>query len=693
LSKQDLLLEIGTEEIPAASVVVGSNQLRERAMVLLNRYRLGFEDIVTYGAPRRLALLVRGLDEHQSRMVHEIKGPAKRAAFTEDGTPTKAAEGFAKSQGVSVDSLEVRSIEGGEYVFAVREEEGRATTAILETILPELILSLSFPKAMRWGDGEIRFVRPIRWIVALFGEDIVPFTVGDVASGNASMGHRLLANHPVVIEKPTDYLTDLKVNSVIADQGERAALIREGIERTVQDTGGRAVVHQHTFDEVLELTEYPHAIRASFSQEFAELPREVLVTAMEKHQRYFPIEDASGKLLPNFIVINNGNPEFTDIIRKGHERVIRARLADAKYFFEADSSKPLESSVDRLTGVTFQVRLGTVYQKTQRNVKLAGEIAENLGLSVQEIEHVKRAAYLCKADLMTEMVFEFPELQGVMGRYYALVSGEPDDVAVAIFEHYLPRSAGDILPQTVAGQIVSIADKLDSIAGIIAAGLIPTGSEDPYALRRQSYGIVSIVLEHDLKIPIKAMIELALGLYAEQGVKFDFAATSDLVEDFIRGRLRAYLLAQGLPIDVVEAVSVFSIDDMVDIRTRAEAIAAKLASPEIVDVLAAYTRVKNLAKLELGTNVDENLLQEEAEKKLYESLLGVDSDIEKAGRDYALGIDILARLRGLVDTFFDEVLVMAEDEAIKNNRLRLLNYAKAMFQRVADFSQINPPAV
>lgn len=694
MSKKDLLLEIGTEEIPAASVIIGMDQLRERAGALFGKYRLEFDGMKTYGAPRRLTLLVEGLDERQAKAVHEVKGPAKKVAYTEDGQPSKAAMGFAKSQGVPVESLEVRTIDGGEYVFAIKEEEGREAEEILAAILPELILSLSFPKAMRWGDGDIRFVRPIRWIVALFGESVIPFSVDGVESGRDSMGHRLLANHPVPVAKPTDYLDALEANNVIVDQVKRAEMIRVGIQDAVKDTGGRAVVHEQTFDEVLELVEYPHAIRGSFSSEFTALPRDVLVTAMEAHQRYFPVEDTEGHLLPNFIVINNGNPDFTSLIQKGHERVIRARLSDAKFFFESDSSLPLDTYIEKLHGVTFQVKLGSVYQKIQRDVRISEEIAKSLGSSPTEVDHAVRAAYLCKADLVTEMVGEFPTLQGVMGMEYARVSGEPEEVATAVFEHYLPRSAGDILPETTTGRIVSIADKLDSIAGILAAGLIPTGSEDPYALRRQAYGIVSIILENDMDISMRAIIDLALDLYKGQGVEFDLATTAEITEDFIRGRLRAYLLGKELPLDVVEAVGGRSIDDMVDIRRRGEALAAKLDTPEMADLLVAFTRCKNLARPELGIEVNAGLFQEPAEKELYETLVEVDMELSKelsqTGDNYQSAIDVLARLRGPVDKFFDEVLVMAKEEDIKINRIRLLNYCMDCFSRVADFSKLNP---
>ncbi|MBE0447789.1 MAG: glycine--tRNA ligase subunit beta [Actinobacteria bacterium] len=691
MSKRDLLLEIGTEEIPAASVVIGNEQLKERAELLFNRHRLGFDDIKTYGAPRRLTLLATGLDEKQAKVVYEVRGPAKKVAYTADGQPTKAAIGFAKSQGVEVESLITKIHEGREYVFAIKEEEGREAIDILVTILPEFILSLSFPKAMRWGDGEVRFVRPIRWIVALFGDEVIPFTLDGITSDRHSMGHRFLADNPILIKKPGDYLDTLEKSKVIADQERRSSIIKSEIENAVEDTGGRAVIHEHTFDEVLQLVEYPHAIRGSFSNEFVSLPRDVLVTAMESHQRYFPVEDAGGKLLPNFVVVHNGNPGLTELIQKGHERVIRARLADAKFFFESDSLKPLESYVDKLKGVIFQSKLGTVYQKTRRLVKLSDKIARNLGLAQHEVDHAVRAAYLSKADLVTGMVGEFPTLQGVMGREYALVSGEPEQVAIGIFEHYLPRSAGDILPRTITGQVVSIADKLDLIIGILAVGLIPTGSEDPYALRRQAYGIVSIVLENNVNIAMGKLIESALNLYRDQGVEFDFAITIGLVEDFIRGRLRAYLLARQLPADVIEAAADRPIDDMIDIRKRAEALNEKLDSKEMGDALVAFTRCKNLAKLELGTQLNTNLLQEEAEKELYANLIGIDNDIERADGDYLLSIDILARLRGPVDRFFDEVLVMAKDEAIKNNRIRLLNYCVNVFRKVADFSYISPP--
>jgi len=362
----------------------------------------------------------------------------------------------------------------------------------LITLLPELILSLAFPKAMRWGDSDTRFVRPIRWLVALFGDEVIPFEINGVKSGQDSWGHRLLVNSRVRIDSPMGYLEALEKNKVIANQDVRADMIREGIALAVKGLNGHAMVHEHTFDEVLMLTEYPHAILGSFPVEFASLPREVPITAMEAHQRYFPIEDENGCLLPNFIVINNGNPEEAELIKQGHERVIKARLADAKFFFDSDRSKPLELFVDKLKEVTFQAKLGTVYQKMERVQHISEDLARRFGLDAGETGLVMAAARFCKADLMTEMVYEFPNLQGIMGCEYAKASGESQTVSVAIFEHYLPRHTGDIMPQTVTGQIVSIADKIDSICGIIAAGLIPTGSEDPYALRRQAH--VSLLL-------------------------------------------------------------------------------------------------------------------------------------------------------------------------------------------------------
>ncbi|MDP2210695.1 MAG: glycine--tRNA ligase subunit beta [Candidatus Aquicultor sp.] len=689
MSKHDLLLEIGTEEIPAAAVVIGKDQLKEKAEALLKRHRLNFDIMNAFGSPRRLAIMAVGLDEKQETVTIEAKGPAKKAAFTDDGQPTKAAIGFAKSQGVDVESLTVKSVEGGEYVFAVKEEEGRNAVEIFREILPELIKSLSFPKAMRWGDGDMKFVRPIRWILALFGAQAIEFDVAGIAAGKLSMGHRQRAENPVTVEAPCDYFEMLFNNFVIVDQEKRALLVREEIESAVRTIGGRAVIHQHTFDEVVELVEFPHAVVGSFASDFVSLPRDVLVTAMESHQRYFPVEDADGALLPNFIVIHNGDPKFTDIIQKGHERVIRARLSDAKYFFEADSAKPLESYVEKLNGVVFQVKLGTVYQKTQRVVKLAEEIAKSLALAPDEMGYAVRAAYLCKADLVTEMVGEFPTLQGAMGRDYAQVSGEPPAVATAIFEHYLPRSAGDSLPATVSGQVVSISDKLDAVAGILAAGLIPTGSEDPYALRRQAHGIVSIILENDLDISMDSLIELALKLYADQGIDFDVEATHELIDEFFRARVRAYLQGRELSPDIVEAVTSGSIDDIVDIMRRAQALQSKHKSDELEDVLVAFIRCKNLGRVELGTAVDDNLFIEDAEKALYVSAVKIDRDVEQAGRDYAAAIGLLAGLRPAVDRFFDDVLVMADDEGVKDNRIRLLNLCYNTYRRVADFAFIS----
>ncbi len=691
---KDLVFEIGTEEMPAKAVDLGIKQLRENAQKLLDEGRLSYKKIKTMGTPRRLVLLVSGLAGRQDELIQEVKGPAKKVAYTDNGEPTAAALGFAESQGVAVDALVVKRVSQGEYIFALVKEKGLATAEVLEELLPRLTLSIAFPKTMRWNNGEIQFVRPIRWLLALFGGSIVKFALNELDSGSITWGHRFLTKNPIKVESSSAYMKAMLNGKVLVDNIERAKEIRKQAERVANQVGGRAVIHPQTFAEVVQLVEYPHVISGSFSKEYVKLPRDVLITSLESHQRYFPIEGQDGSLLPFFIVVHNGDVKHNELIRRGHERVLRARLADAKFFFEEDQKEPLVKKVEKLKGVIFQEKLGTVFEKIQRVEKVVGVIAQQLSVQEGVLENTKRAAFLSKADLVTEMVVEFPTLQGVMGREYALLSGEKKTVAQAIFEHYLPRFANDCLPQSPEGKILSLADKIDSIVGCFSVGFLPTGSEDPYALRRQAQGVINIIFDNEFNFSLTEVLGVSLELYEKAEFRLrPKEETQEDLEDFFKSRLRAQFLNEDFSYDVIDAVLTKGISHPTDLRSRIASITRLRETSQMEDAIVAFTRCNNLAQTNLGTEVNKSLLQEKEEKELFDSIQKVDSFVEDAvqKKDYDEAIRILASLRPIVDVFFDEVLVMAEKKEVKRNRLTLLNKCVSSFLKIADFSELVVP--
>ena len=691
---KDLLFEIGTEELPASAVEVGLKQLKEAGRVFGN-YRLDYREIEAKASPRRLVLMVKGLVERQEKIVHETRGPAKHVAF-ENKKPTPAAHGFAKAQGVSVDSLITKETPQGEYVFAVKEEEGRLTSELLSGILKEIALSLSFPKSMRWEGGDLRFSRPIRWLLALWGSELISLELDGIMASNKTWGHRFLCKENPLTVKSAGQYEDLleKKGKVIVDVEKRKELILKKIKEVAAGRGGRPVIDEGTFREVIHLVEHPGAIYGSFPEAFLVLPREVLVTAMEAHQRYFPVEGEEGNLKAGFVAVHNGDEKHADIITRGHERVLRARLSDAKFFFEEDQKKTLSERTEDLKGVVFQERLGSLYQKVMRVQRLSALTAEKLAVDDQTKSQAERAAYLCKSDLLTDMVVEFPVLQGVMGREYALLCGEPLEVAAAIYEHYLPRSATDQLPSTSPGKIVSIADKLDTIAGCISVGLIPTGSEDPYALRRQAQGIVTIILNSEFTLSLSFLLSASLDMFQEQGVKFDREASRAEIEALFSQRMRQTLLSEGLSYDVADAVLTLGVDNLVDLKRRAQAMSEFRSGPEMENLLTAYNRCKNLVRAEAGTVIaigpSFDLYTEEQERRLGHAWKDVDERVEEALRagEFEGALKALAYLRPEVDRFFDDVLVMVDDARLRENRLALLRAIVGTFNKVADFSKI-----
>ena len=586
---KDLLLEIGTEEVPAHAMPGILVQLKENAAKALAELRLSYDAIQTLGTPRRTALLVKGLAENQPDVSSEKRGPSVQAAFDADGNPTRAAQGFARGQ--KIDPKELVTKDG--YVYAMVHETGKETQTLLPELMKGLICGLSFPNNMRWGSLDFKFIRPLRWIVALYDDAVIPFEVAAVKSGRVSRGHRFLSRGDFSIARAAEYEADCEKQFVIVDPERRRQMIREQIHAVAAANGGKAEITEDLLEEVTYLVEYPTALCGRFEEKYLKLPPEAVITPMRDHQRYFPVKDAAGKLLPLFITVRNGGKEHLETVQHGNERVLRARLADAQFFFDEDRRKSLEQHLEKLKTVVFQEGLGTIYDKAGRLVKLADKISDALGVIGAAKQNAMRAAKLAKADLVTGMVTEFTELQGVMGREYALLDGEAPEVARAIDEHYMPRFAGDAEPQTVAGRIVSLADKLDNLVATFSRGLIPTGSQDPFALRRQALGLVNMIIEAKYSIRLSGLVAAEMDML---GMK-DAAAREKMqadVADFMRLRLKNVLGDAGIRYDIIDAV-LGNVDDVYAVYLRAQAV-AKALTGDMTKTIQAFVRAGNIAK-------------------------------------------------------------------------------------------------
>jgi len=719
---EKLLFEIGTEEIPAKFMPGILAQLKELAEKKMDELRIPYEAVKVYGTPRRMTFLADGVAEHQADSTIEAKGPSVKIAF-KDGEATKAAQGFARGQGVDVEDLEVR----GEYVYAVKHLAGQEVEDLLPGLLHDILISLSFPKTMRWADHDFRFVRPIRWLVALFGDDVIPVEITGVKSGKFSRGHRFL--RPALVEgaKAVESLDDakellekavsavkntvssavnktpgaveipcaeayeeiLKDNFVMVDQDARRELIRQQVIDLAIEEGGHAEIDEDLLEEVNYLVEWPTALCGCFEERFLPLPKECIITPMREHQRYFPVLKEDGSLLNKFITVRNGGKEHLDVVAHGNERVLRARLSDAEFFFNEDRKQPLEARLAKLTTVSFQEGLGNMNDKSQRLVKAADMIAFGLNSKVDR-EKLARTALLCKTDLVTGMVVEFTELQGVMGREYALLDGEAPEVAKGIYEHYLPRFAGDELPATDIGRIVGIADKLDNIVATFSRGLAPTGSQDPYALRRQALGIINILIDGNYHV---SMIKLIAGVAYLLNIPSEKTKEVIMpVMDFFKQRLKNMLLDQGIRYDVVDAVLADDRnDDIADLAARAQALNAFVATEEAPALIQAATRVANLCKkIEQETAINTNLFQNPAEGELHKAVTELNNEMLLATVqfNYAAVLQTACKLVAPVNKFFDDVMVMDNDEQIKNNRLALLSAVKDITHAVGDLSCI-----
>ncbi len=689
MEKRTLAFEIGTEEIPAFDLAGAVKQLSTMVPSLLDDAAIPHGAVKIFSSPRRLIVIAEEIPEATEEKNEVFKGPSAKIAFDAEGNPTKAAQGFARGKGVDPSSLVV---EDG-YVYARTHTPSVNVASLLSSVLNKIIHGLSWPRSQRWGVQSEYFTRPVRWIVALFGNEVIDFTFAGLVAGRTTYGHRFLAPGPFEVADADSLVDVVRSASVIPSEAEREQVIREGVAKAEAETGFTAVLHPKTLVEVINLAEYPTVLVGTFDEEFLKVPEEIIVDAMLVHQRYFPLYDKDGKLTNRFIVVSNGDPACAETIVDGNERVVRARLYDAKFFYDEDLKQPLESYVDHLGEVVFQEKLGTMLDKTNRIQRLADHLAEDAGLAGQDLSDVERAARLCKADLVTSAVVEFTSVQGVMGSYYAAASGETAQVAQAIEQHYRPRFAGDEAPDTVVGKIVAIADKLDTVCGLFAVGQGPTGSSDPFALRRSAIGIVAMLSGKDaVEVSLVAAIDAALASYARQGIEFDTdAVRRDVIEFFIT-RTKVMMRDAGNSIDAIDAVLSAGIQEPVELINRVSALeAARSEQPEVFEDLAtAYARANNLCDSKLGTEVNEGLLSE-VEQALVSAVGQAESNVASAleNNNYAAALSELAALRKPIDLFFENTMVMDEDQTLRENRLRLLNSFVAVFANVADFALLS----
>ncbi len=683
-----LYIEIGCEEIPAGYITPALESMALQMVRFLDENRIPHGEAHVTGTARRLVLSIPDVAEHQESCTTEIMGPPRQVAYDAAGKPTKAAEGFARGQGVAIGDIRIKTTPRGEYLFVLREESGVPTRGLLEKMLPDFVARIPFPKSMHWGSLSVTFARPIRWIAALLGKNVLDFEYGNVRSGNKSMGHRFMSPEWLTVEDYASHVSNLRKHFVVLEIEDRKKLIREGIRKAAESVGGKILEDEELLDEVAQLVEYPQPIVGEFESKYLELPPELLITVIKKHQRYFAVVDRGGKLLRYFVTVANTVPRDLQLVAAGNGRVVRARLEDARFYYVEDQKTRLEDRVEQLNGVVFHSKMGTSREKTERFTVLAKWLGERL--APDRLDSLARAAFLCKADLVTGMVGEFPELQGVMGRAYARLQGEPDEVAEAILEHYLPNRAGGPIPQGTEGALLSIADKMDTIVACFGVGLNPTGTTDPFALRRQTLGILRILLEKPLRISLSGLIDQALPLLGNKLTVPAETVKTDVLE-FFRGRLLHYLVSQdGYGADLVEAALAVGIDDPVDAVVRTKALVTFKSRPDFESLASAFKRVANIIKEPEPFPVDPGLLQSPAEQALFAALNDTEGVVVQCleSSDYDSALEAMSRLRSFIDSFFDSVLVMDKDEGIRRNRLALLTRIRDLFSGIADFRKI-----
>ncbi|MEJ5377584.1 MAG: glycine--tRNA ligase subunit beta [bacterium] len=684
----DLLLEVGTEEIPASYIQPALESLAQSARTSLANLRLSFESVHTWGTPRRLVLMVEGVSESQPDLDQEVMGPPEKVAFDPQGQPTKAALGFARAQGVTLEELRVVETPKGRYLAARKRQAGRATRDLLAEELPRWITQIPFPKSMRWGDHSLRFARPIHWILALLERELIPFQLDFLQSSHNTRGHRFMSPGQAMVDHPKHYLDLCRSLYVIVDPQERAQMIRTEADRAARSLGGRLLEDPELLNTVTYLVEYPVVVTGEFQKEFLELPREVLITSMREHQKFFSIQDENGNLLPYFVNIANLSPSSLEAIRKGNERVLRARLSDARFFFQEDARQPLQERVQKLSGIIFHAKLGTMMEKVLRIQSLAEKLATQL--EPAWVAQVQRAAFLCKADLTTDMVGEFPSLQGIMGMHYALLQGEPAEVAEAIRDHYLPAFAGDRIPSGPVGAMVALADKLDTVVGCFAAGEPPSGAGDPLGVRRAALGVLRILLERRYRLNLGRVIEEALDSLRPQLGDIEEGILKDIWE-FFKVRLENLWVSQGHDAAAVQSVLGSALQDLPQSLERLEAMERFMQEQSFSDLALSFKRVLNIVGDHSPAEVDPSLFRQPEENLLLELVSWAESQIPKfmENSQHLQALHELAAQRGKLDAFFDAVLVNDPDPLLKTNRLNMLSRLARVFLMLADFSKLS----
>ena len=690
MANKTLAFESGTEELPAFDLHDATTKLGGIAAKALDGAKIPHGAIDVYTTPRRLIVIVADVPERTEASVEEFRGPSAKIAFDENGQPTKAAIGFAKGKGVDPSTLERRDENGVEYVYAIKETPSIDVASLLPDLLGSIITGIEWPKSQRWGSRREQFSRPVRWLLAMLGETVVPVEFAGLTADSKTFGHRFLSPGPHDVSSADALIDVLRANFVVPSEAEREASIREQVKAIEAETGLVSELPAKTMEEVVNLTEYPTVMVGEFDELFLAVPKEITVDAMLVHQRYFPLFNADGSLSNKFLITSNGNPKYHDNIVDGNQRVVAARLYDAKFFYDEDLKQPLEAYVEKLGEVVFQESLGTTRAKADRLVELAGKLSADAGLEGQDAEDAKRAALLCKADLVTGAVVEFTSVQGIMGRYYAKAAGETDQVAEAIADHYRPRFAGDETPASLVGKVVATADKLDTICGLFAVGQGPTGSSDPFALRRSAIGILAM-LEDGLNVSLISAIDESLDIFEKNGLEFDRAEARKAIVDFFVTRTKVMLRDRGCAADTIDAVLATGVEEPMVLIARSNALESARSNDKetFEDLAIAYARANNLRDAELGADVDEALLTEHSHA-LAAAVTQAESTVEKslAVDDYPAALGDLAALRGPIDEFFDNVMVMDEDANVRANNIKLLNKFVSVFANVADFGKM-----
>lgn len=686
---RDLLFEIGTEEIPAGYLKPTYKQIREKFEQKAKELRIAHGATKVMGTPRRLTLIVSGVADTQTDIKEELLGPSKKAAYDSDGNFTKAAEGFARSKGVQPSDLQIVDTPKGEYLMLIREVVGKPAAELLPGVLSDILKELSFPKSMVWGANTISFARPIQWLLALLGDQVIPFSHQGMASSNLTAGHRFHANFKIEVDGVDSYLEQLEKHNVMVDPIVRRAKVVDEVNRALaantELVGGTVAVDEALVDTITNLVETPVGVCGTFDKKFLQLVPEVLITSMREHQKYFPVIDSEGELMPGFIAVNNTAVNDPEVTKKGHQRVLRARLEDALFFFNGDKQTSLEERVQGLDGIIFQAKLGTMLEKKDRLVKLVRIIAEKVNPDC--VDNVSRSALLCKADLLSDMVGEFPSLQGVMGAAYAKEDRENEDVVLAIKEHYMPKRSGAPVPSSDAGAILALADRIDSLAGCFGIGLVPTGTADPFGLRRITLAILHIIEEKGYRISLGDIFSKALALY---GDKVDGSAdTVKTIIGFVKGRFKNDRIAKGENAGAIDAALAVSFDDLIDCLRRIDAMSEIYKEPSFAVLASSYKRIRNIIKRNNDTNVQEDLLTDTAEKDLFNLFTSISPKVNEAVKtgNYSQALTLMLEMKEPVDVFFDQVMVMAEDPLVKQNRLNLLTGLGELILQVGDISR------